>query len=543
MRKKTILLLLLILSFISVFFSVNQSFAQIREDPKKTDAKFSSALSVIKNFYVDTVNPEDLTEKAIIEMLKELDPHSVYFTKEEIEKANEPLVGNFDGIGVQFQIFKDTILIVDAIRGGPSEKLGIIAGDRIIRIDNEDATGKKLTNNYVISKLRGTKGTKVTVSIKRKGKPALIDYTITRDKIPINSIDASYMVSGTTGYIKLDRFSRNTMLEFAESVTKLKRMGMASLILDLRGNSGGYLDVAISLADEFLEAGKLIVYTEGMNSPVQKFHSTAKGDFETGKLAILIDEGSASASEIVSGAVQDWDRGIIVGRRSFGKGLVQRPYNLSDGSVIRLTTARYHTPTGRCIQKPYEEGVDKYYEDFSRRMKKGEFIHPDSIKFPDSLKYYTPSKRIVYGGGGIMPDVFFPLDTTAVSDYYLELRRKRIINDFVMLFIDNNRDSLKSEYINFSHFNAKFMADSSFYSSFVKYAESQGVVQKETEKNKDKDEKSEKFLKCQLKALLSSNLYGQDKYYVVIMDIDNELQKAIDILNDDKLFKKLKISY
>jgi len=539
MKKYSVSLLFALL----LTFFINGSFAQQHDDSKKTDLKFSTTLSVIKNSYVDTVNLPKLVDKAIIEMLKELDPHSVYFTKEKIEKANEPLVGNFDGIGVQFQIYKDTILIVDAIKGGPSEKLGLTAGDKIIRIDQEEATGKKVTNNYVIGKLRGPKGTKVTVSIKRKGKKDLMDYTITRDKIPINSIDASFMVSNQIGYIKLDRFSRSTMEEFTESLAKLKRMGMASLILDLRGNSGGYLDVAISLSDEFLETDKLIVYTEGINSPMQKFYSTYRGGFEKGKLVVLIDEGSASASEIVSGAVQDWDRAVIVGRRSFGKGLVQRPFDLPDGSVIRLTTARYHTPTGRCIQKPYEESVDSYYEDFSRRMKKGEFVHPDSIKFPDSLKYYTPAKRIVYGGGGIMPDVFFPLDTTTVTDYYMDLRRKRVINDFIIQYVDLKRDSIKTEYSDFNHFNARFQIDSVFFHDFTSFAIKQGVVKSAKDSGTTKDQKSDKFLKCQLKALLASNLYGQDKYYNVIIDIDDELRKAIEILSDDKLFKKLKIKY
>ncbi len=512
-------------------------------NPQRTELKFNNVIDYISNYYVDTVNMPKLVEKAIVEMLKELDPHSVYFTKEEMEKANEPLVGNFEGVGIQFQVYKDTILVVDAIKGGPSEKLGIRAGDKILKIDNEDATGAKVTSSYVVGKLRGAKGTKVVVSIKRKSSIELIDYTIIRDKIPLNSIDAAFKISKDVGYIRLDRFSRTTMSEFRDAITKLNTEGISSLIFDLRGNSGGYLDVAIDLADEFLPSGMLIVYTEGVNSPMQRYSSTSRGNFEKGKLIVLIDEGSASASEIVSGAIQDWDRGLILGRRSFGKGLVQRPFNLIDGSVIRLTTARYHTPTGRCIQKSYSEGIDKYYEDFSKRMKKGEFIHPDSIKFPDSLKYFTPAKRIVYGGGGIMPDIFVPMDTTTVSSFYVDLRRKRIINDFIVEYVDTKRDSLKSKFISFDEFNKIFKIDNSFMNNFYEFAKKQSVEKKDAEKNTDKDIDSEKFLICQLKALIASNIWGSDKYYRVIIDVDNELKKALEIIVDEKLFKKLKISF
>ena len=383
-------------------------FAQ-KYDPRTTTQKFASALQIINFAYVDTVFEPDLVEKAIISTLKELDPHSQYISKQDLQKANEPLTGNFEGIGISFQIYKDTLLVISSIPGGPSEKLGILAGDKIVKINNQNICGSFLDNNYVFKRLRGKKGTTVEVSILRKGRKNFIDYAIIRDKIPINSIDAAFMASPDIGYIKLNRFSRTTMDEFRKSNGELKDQGMQKLILDLRGNSGGYLDVAIDLSDEFLNSGKLVVYTKGTSSPKRKYKSSFRGEFEDGKLVILIDEGSASASEIVAGAIQDWDRGIVVGRRSFGKGLVQRPYYLPDSSVIRLTIARYYTPTGRCIQKSYGEGYDQYYKDLSKRLDGGEFTSEKNIDFPDSLKYFTPNNRLVYGGGGIMPDVFVPL--------------------------------------------------------------------------------------------------------------------------------------
>ncbi len=500
--------------------------------------KYNALMQIINFAYVDTVNEPKLVEKAIVETLKELDPHSMYISKKDVEKANENLVGNFEGIGVQFEILKDTINIVHPIPGGPSEKLGIMSGDKIIKIEGENVAGKKITNQFVFDRLRGKKGTKVTVSIFRKGKKDLIDYTIVRDKIPINSIDASYMIMPETGYINLNRFSATTMQEFHESVKKLKEKGVKNLILDLRNNSGGYLQTAIELSDEFLPEGKLIVYTEGLRSPREDYYSTEKGALSTGKVVIMINENSASASEIVSGAVQDWDRGIILGRRSFGKGLVQRPFTLPDSSQVRLTTARYHTPSGRCIQMSYAEGVDKYYEAFRNRFKHGEAVSSDSIKFPDSLKYYTSKKRVVYGGGGIMPDVFIPLDTTEFSDYFLDLRRKNAINLFVSDFVDNNRASLQGKYPDFKTYDQNFTEDDDFMKSFLESAEKTGVK---------KDEKGyaacEKLLKNQLKALIAQKLWDINAFYEVINQHDDEVLKALDVMKDDALFRKLKIQY
>ncbi len=507
-----------------------------KQDPNAGVKKYNAAMQLINYAYVDTINEAKLVEKAIVETLKELDPHSVYISKKDVQKANEPLEGNFDGIGVQFEIFKDTISVVHAIPGGPSERLGIMSGDRIVKIDGEVVVGKKITNQFVLDHLRGKRGTKVKVSIFRKGKKELIEFTITRDKIPINSIDAAYMIKPGVGYINLNKFAQTSMQEFVESVNKLNSKGMKSLILDLRNNSGGYMGTSIDLSDEFLKSGKLIVYTQGRNAQREDFYSTGRGLFETGKLVIMINENSASASEIVSGAIQDWDRGIIVGRRSFGKGLVQRPFQLPDSSMIRLTTARYYNPSGKCIQKSYADGIDKYYEDFSIRMKHGELIHPDSIKFPDSLKYYTSKKRVVYGGGGIMPDVFIPWDSTPISDYYLELRRKNVINSYVGEYVDKSRKALKTSYPEFSTYEQNFQTDEAFMADFFAYAEKEGVKM---------DEKgyadAEKLIKSQLKGLIAQKLWDMTELYTIINQYDEEVLKAIEVIEDDALFQKLNI--
>lgn len=493
-------------------------------------------MQMIKFAYVDTVNESKLVDKAIVETLKELDPHSVYISKKDLARANEGLVGNFEGIGVQFEILKDTINIVHTIHGGPSEKLGILAGDKIIKIESENVTGKKITNQFVFERLRGKKGTKVNISIYRAGKKGLIDYTIVRDKIPINSIDASYIIEPGIGYINLIQFSSTSMNEFVDAMLKLQAQGMKSLILDLRNNGGGYMNTAIDLADQFLTTGKTIVYTQGRMSPREDYKSTDKGMFEQGKLVIMINENSASASEIVSGAIQDLDRGIIVGRRSFGKGLVQRPFQLPDSSEVRLTTARYYTPSGRCIQKSYTEGIDKYYEDYSTRYKHGEMENSDSIKFPDSLKFHTSRGRTVYGGGGIMPDVFLPLDTTPFTDYFLNLRRKNVLNLFVGDYVDKNRKELQTKYTEFDTFDRMFIVDDPFMKDFLSLAEKQGVKMNEKEYAV-----SESLIKSQIKSLIAEKLWDINASYKIINHEDNEVQKAIGVIKDDALFDKLGI--
>jgi carboxyl-terminal processing protease len=524
-------ILVVFLSFSSktIFAQANQ-----KSDSKETSQKYAAALFYIENFYVDSTNSAELVENAIVNTLKELDPHSAYISKKDLDAANEPLEGSFEGIGVTFQLFNDTILVISPVPGGPSEKLGILAGDKIIKINGEDAFGSKINNNYVMERLRGKKGTVVKVSISRSNRNELIDYEIVRDKIPINSIDATFMIDGNIGYIKLNRFSKTSMEEFHASISELKSGGMKSLILDLRGNSGGFLNTAVELSDEFLEEGKLIVYTEGLKSPRQNFEATNLGDFEKGNLIVLINEGSASASEIVSGAIQDWDRGIVLGRRSFGKGLVQRPFQLPDGSVIRLTSARYYTPTGRSIQKPYEDGVESYYLDLYKRQKHGEFVHADSIHFPDSLKYLTPAKRVVYGGGGIMPDVFVPFDSTQYTDYYSDLIRKGVFNKFTIEFANKNRDLFAKKYDSFEKFNSNFKIDNTTMDQFIELGKKEGVEFRE-----DQFKLSDTFMRYQIKALIARNIWDLSKYFEVLTDVDDTLQRALDLIKKKNMYSEL----
>lgn len=496
--------------------------------------KLATAMQIIKYAYVDTVNDSKLVENVIIEALKDLDPHSYYISKEDLERINEPLVGSFEGIGISFQIYHDTLLVIAPIPGGPSQKVGIQAGDKIIKIDEDVSYGDVLTNQYVFDRLRGPKGTKVNVTILRKGRSGLLDFTIVRDKIPMNSIDASFMVTDEIGYIRLDRFSQTSYEEFVLAMNELQNEGMGKLILDLRGNSGGLMKAAILISDDFLKEGKMIVYTKGLNSPQNDFRARAGGSFENNDVVILINEGSASASEIVAGAIQDQDRGIIIGRRSFGKGLVQNPYRLPDGSVIRLTTARYYTPSGRSIQKPYENGLEDYYSEMYTRMEKGELMHPDSIHFPDSLRYMTAGNRIVYGGGGIMPDVFVPFDSTRYSNYYSDLIRKQAFNDYIISYIDKNRKTLSKKYQTIELFNKGFEISSKVMDEFVAFGEEKGVPYDEKGY-----EAAEQQIIYSLKGLIARNLWDMEAYYKVISNIDPELQKAIQVLKEQKLFSGL----
>lgn len=526
------------LTFVAVLVLTSTfTFAQA-DKTRQTTQKFATTLQIIEFGYVDSIDAPDLVEKAIIAMLKELDPHSSYISSDDVRRVNEPLESEFEGIGVTFQMFNDTILVVAPVPGGPSDKLGILAGDKIIKINGEDAFGPKVNNEFVMERLRGKKGTTVEVSILRSDKKDLIDFSIVRDKIPLNSIDATYMAAPGIGYIKLTRFAKSSMTEFHESVVKLRGQGMKDLILDLRGNSGGFLNVAVELSDQFLPADKLIVYTEGMRSPKQEFRSTATGDLLNGRVIVMINEGSASASEIVSGAIQDWDRGLVVGRRSFGKGLVQRPFNLPDGSMIRLTTARYFTPTGRSIQKPYEHGeTEDYYKDLNRRLESGELVDAKSIEFPDSLKYYTPNGRVVHGGGGIMPDIFTPIDSTRFSDYYPELVRKGIFNTFTLNYLDKNRRNLQKNFPTVESFRDNFVVDDQIFGEFLALATEKNVVRKDS----DKYYYPEADLKIQIKAMLARNLWDVNAYFLMINDLDSELKVAIDLMQSGKVFTELNL--
>jgi len=515
---KKILLLLAIFAGISQVAQCQISNAEQR--------KLFNAISAISGLYVDSINDSKLVESAIEGVLKDLDPHSVYIPKKEVEKVNEPLEGSFEGVGIQFQIFEDSLLVVQTVAGCPAEKVGVLPGDRIIYIDNKLIAGVKIQNSDVFKMLRGPKGSVVNIRVMRNKSPELIDFKIVRDKIPLYSVDATYMIDKKIGYIKINNFGSNTVDEFRDALAKLEKQGMIDLILSLQGNGGGYLNAAIGLADEFLPQKKVIVYTEGLNQPRYDAESTGIGGYEKGRLIVLVDEYSASASEILSGAVQDWDRGIIVGRRTFGKGLVQRQIPLGDGSMLRLTTARYYTPTGRCIQKPYKNGIDQYERDLLERDKHGEFFHADSIHFPDSLRYQTLRlKRTVYGGGGIMPDIFVPIDTTNYSVYHRKLVAQGVVNKIYVRYLESNREELKKNYPTFDEFKNKYQVDD----NFIKMLTDEG--EKDKIKFDEKQfKKSESLIKLQLKALIARDLWDANAYYQII-DQDNEsLNKAIEIL-------------
>ena len=498
--------------------------------------KMERALELISTNYVDPLPEDALIEDAIIGILRELDPHSSYIRAEDLKAVNEDLVGNFEGIGIQFNILDDTIVVVWPIPDGPSEKLGIQAGDRIVIIDGENVAGTGITNDVVIKGLRGPKGTKVTVKIKRNGAGELLEYRITRDKIPLYSIDAAYMATPEIGYIRLSRFSAGSAAEFSSNLKKLQSEGMKDLILDLRNNHGGYLNVAIDLADEFLGKDKKIVYTQGMRSPRRDWFATPKGGFEKGKLAMLIDDGSASASEIVAGAVQDWDRGLIIGRRSYGKGLVQREFGLPDGSAMRLTVARYYTPTGRSIQKPYADGLEAYRHEISERYESGEVIDPTTLDFPDSLKYYTPNKRVVYGGGGIMPDIFMPLDTTYNSAYSRDLLRKGTFTEFALAYANGHREELMKRYPDVAEF-AKGFDVKAIMPEFIAKSESMGVAADEAGL-----EQSRPVIEQRLKALIARNLWNSSAYFQVINQIDPVFLKAVEAI-EGETFREMGVAH
>ncbi len=509
---------------------ISTGFSQFSEQ----SLKFGEVFDKISKYYVDTINENKFLEEVIVQMLHDLDPHSSYLSREEVKAMQEPLDGNFEGIGVSFNILGDTIFIINPIPGGPSEKLGILAGDRIIKIDGENVAGIKITNLGVQKRLKGKKGTKVNVSIQRRGVSNLIDFVITRDEIPMYSIDASYMVDGETGYIKLSRFSMTSLNEYFDAMIKLQKQGLKNLILDLCGNGGGYLKVAVDLADQFISGKKMLVYTEGLQNPRRNYYSTGAGQFQDGKLIVMIDELSASASEIVAGALQDLDRAVIIGRRSFGKGLVQQPFQLSDGSLIRLTVAKYYTPTGRLIQKPYYEGFDAYSKELLNRENKGELYTFDPISFPDSLKYNTLTlNRIVYGGGGIMPDYIVPSDTSFLSNYYKNLIRQGVFNQFILNYEDNHRKELNSKYSSFSKFDSDFKVSNEIIQQLIKYAENQGI-----KFNKEDFEISKEQLNVLIKAYFARDLWSWTEFYRVYNQKDPVYLKSVEVMKNTDLYAK-----
>ncbi|MBP3253355.1 MAG: S41 family peptidase [Bacteroidales bacterium] len=563
------------------------AFAQSQQD--KTSRKMLQLMYFIDNLYVDTVDMPVITEKGMVSMLKELDPHSVYIPQKDVKKANEPLQGNIEGIGVTYQLVDDTIHVVDVVADGPSEKVGMLPGDRIIKVNDTAATGDSINADWVASHLRGKKGSVVKVTVDRRSK-GNIDFRIVRDKIPLNSIDTWFMVDDQIGYISLRRFSQTSDSEFKKAVEELTSQGMKKLIFDLRSNGGGYLDAAQKIVDEFISDDKLIVYTQGVKSPRQELKAGKKGVWEKGDLVILTDEYTASASEITSGAVQDWDRGVIIGRRTFGKGLVQRPMNMVDGSQVRLTTSRYYIPSGRCIQKPYDDGVEEYYRDYQKRYQHKEMVSADSISFPDSLKYKTNNGRTVYGGGGIMPDIFIPMDTSRASDYFINLRSKNVFNEFALSWTELHRNEMLASYPKYEDFDAaweslhlmkefedyaaskgvkptnikpqwinniidgylKQMQNDSLheYSSYSAYADSlltsgwfaDSLMLKAKEEDLKQQEyinSSNAYIEANLKGNIARNLYGIKYYYKAVQQNDETVQQAVKLLRDEKRYKSI----
>ena len=496
----------------------------IQRTPQQISSnKINSILKIIETNYVDTVNRTQLVENAIPSILRNLDPHSIYIPAKDLARANEPLRGSFEGIGISFNMLTDTILVISTIPGGPSEKLGMLPGDKIIYINDSLVAGKNVSDYDVIGMLKGPKGTVVSVKVLRSGHNELITFDITRDKIPIYSVDVSYMVNENIGYIKINSFAMTTYDEFMKSMNELLSEGMEKLILDLRGNSGGIMEAATRIANEFLSERQLIVYTLGRSQSRSEARATRRGIFQKGELVILIDEYSASASEILAGAIQDNDRGTIIGRRSFGKGLVQEPIAFSDGSGMRLTIARYYTPSGRSIQKPYDEGYEKYYDDLSVRFEHGEFAVSDSVKFADSLKYTTTGGRIVYGGGGIMPDKFVPVDTSMVSPYFAGVRQ--LIYRFAMRYTEINRETLY-KYTTVGELE-KYLDRQSLISQLVEFAE-QNNVSRDLSGLKT----SEKIIHTQLKAYIARNILDNKGFYPIWESIDTTLKFAIEYLKN-----------
>ena len=492
--------------------------------------KLNMATMAISNLYVDTVNDERLVEDAIRGMLEKLDPHSTYSTPKEVKQMNEPLTGSFEGVGVQFNIMEDTLVVIQPVTNGPSEKVGIIAGDRIVSVNDTAIAGVKMSREEIMRRLRGPKGTKARLGVVRSGIRDRLTFVVTRDKIPVKSIDAYYMLRPGIGYIRIGNFGATTYDEFVSAMKQLQSEGMHDLVLDLQENGGGYLQAAVNIANEFLQRGDLIVYTDGRRARRMEYRADGRGLFTEGRVVVLIDEYTASAAEIVTGAVQDQDRGLVVGRRSFGKGLVQRPIDLPDGSMIRLTIAHYYTPSGRCIQKPYEKGRQKDYAmDVVNRLQRGELTNADSIHFADSLKYETLRRhRTVYGGGGIMPDYFVPLDTTLYTKYHRELAAKSVIIQQNLRFVDQHRKQLKRDYPDFALFKQQYEVPQSLLDAVM----AEGAKQNVRPRDDAERAKTLPTLRLQLKALIARDLWDMSEYYSVFNEESAIVRKALDVLSE-----------
>lgn len=485
--------------------------------------KITSAIQYILNDYVDTVDLSNLNESVMPALVDNLDPHSIYIPASDFQRFSEPLMGNFSGIGVSFNMTDDTVAIISTIPNGPSEMVGIMAGDRIIMVDDSVVAGVNMPSDDIVKMLKGPKNTVVKVTVYRRGEKAPIDFEITRDDIPIYSVDVAYKVNDNTGYIKISQFAQTTYHEFMQAIERLKTQGVEKYILDLRRNGGGIMEAATMIADQFLEEGQLIVYTEGRTRPRENDYATSRGMLKNDKVVVLMDETSASASEILAGAIQDNDRGLVIGRRSFGKGLVQEEMRFPDGSALRLTVARYYTPTGRSIQRPYENGKEDYYHDFSERWMRGEFEHADSIKFDDSQKFLTPGGKTVYGGGGIMPDVFVPVDTTGSSEYYNKVRALGLMYRFAFYYTDLHRSSLDG--FTTARDIEAYLDDQDLMPQFINYAKGKGV-----QPDYKDIRTSELILQKTIKAYVARNIIDNNGFYPIIADIDQTLKVAIDTI-------------
>ena len=516
---------------ISLILSIN-TYAQ---NDKATYKKLSKSLKLIEGQYVEKINSEELVTKAVQAMIKELDPHSKYLSAEGLKKNREILNGSFAGVGIHYQILNDTLLILNTVKGGPSDRAGIKAGDKVLKIDGKDVTGKDISNTFFSKKLRGKKGSKVSITVKRKESSEIKEISFERGNIAINTLLVSYMIDNKTGFIRIKNFSRTTNYEFQLAIMQLQMQGLKNIIIDLRNNPGGLMMASIRLADDFLKEDKLIVYTQGANSPRTEYKSKGNGVMESGRVVVLMDNNSASASEIFAGALQDWDRGLIMGRRSYGKGLVGRNYTLPDGSAIRLTTGRYYTPSGRCIQKEYTKGhKSEYNKDILRRFESGELYSADSVHFADSLKYYTEGKRLVYGGGAIMPDIFVPLDTTYNIDFVKQINKHGLINYFAGIYFDKHFTELKSKYPTYESFSSNFVVDKSSYNKLIDYA-----LEKHKLKPKTSNiEKARHYINYQIKAIIARNMYEDGSYYKENNKEDKMVIKAIETINSKKNFKK-----
>ncbi len=516
MRKYICLLLFYLFTFLPL------SAQQSNDSPLR---KLQLAEMAIKNFYVDSVNEQKLVEDGIRGMLEKLDPHSTYTDAKETKAMNEPLQGDFEGIGVQFNMIEDTLVVIQPVVNGPSQKVGILAGDRIVSVNDTTIAGVKMARIDIMKMLRGKKGTKVKLGVVRRGVKGVLTFVVTRAKIPVHTINASYMIRPNVGYIRIESFGMKTHDEFMSAVDSLKKKGMKTLLLDLQDNGGGYLQSAVQISNEFLKNNDMIVYTEGRRARRQNFKAIGNGRLQDVKVYVLVNELSASAAEIVTGAIQDNDRGTVVGRRTFGKGLVQRPLDLPDGSMIRLTIAHYYTPSGRCIQKPYTKGDLKDYEmDIEKRLKHGELTNPDSIHFDTSQKFYTlRNHRVVYGGGGIMPDYFVPLDTTKYTKYHRLLAAKNIIMNAYLKYVDANRTTLKGLYKSFDTFNKNYVVPQSLLDTII----AEGKKEKVEPKDKAELTATMPYIKVQLKALVARDLWDMNEYYRVWNEQSDILNKAI----------------